>query len=75
MQLSRKETIAFSVSPKFETVWPHCACGEIAYRLVGAFEDGLRKETPLCVRHFAEACAQYPLLPYVEPGRICSSAR
>ena len=73
MQLSRRETIAFSVSPKFEAVCPHCACGEVAYRLVGIFEDGLRKETPLCTRHFAEACVQYPLLPYLELGESCSS--
>jgi hypothetical protein len=60
--------ITFSVSPRFEPVWPQCACGELAYRIVGTFELGVRRETPLCARHFIEACVDNPFLSYVEGG-------
>jgi hypothetical protein len=68
MQLRPDEMIAFSVSPRFEPVWPQCACGDLAYRIVGVLDLGLRKEVPLCIRHFIEACVDYPLLAYVEGG-------
>lgn len=68
MQLTAEEMIAFSVSPRFEPIWPQCACGQDAYRIVGVFDRGLRKETPLCACHFIEACVNYPLLSYVEGG-------
>ena len=68
MQLRLDEMIAFSVSPRFEPVWPQCACGDLAYRIVGVLDLGLRKEIPLCVRHFIGACVDYPILAYVEGG-------
>ena len=68
MQLTADEMITFSVSPRFELIWPQCACGQDAYRIVGVFDRGLRKEIPLCAGHFIEACVNYPLLSYVEGG-------
>jgi hypothetical protein len=68
MQLRPDGIIAFSVFPRFEPVWPKCACGDLAYRIVGVFDLGLRKEIPLCVRHFIESCVDYPLLAYLEAG-------
>jgi len=68
MYIRSDEMIAFSISPQFESVWPQCTCGELAYRIVGVFDLGLRKETPLCARHFIEACANDPLLAYVNGG-------
>jgi hypothetical protein len=69
MQLSPGEIVVFSVSPKFEPLWPHCECGQVAYRIVGSIALGNPKETPLCAQHFLEASIHHPVLPYMEQPR------
>lgn len=67
MQVEASELIAFSITPAYEPSWPSCSeCEQIAWRIVGTVDHGLKKETPLCERHFVDACIGFPVLQYLE---------
>jgi len=67
MSLGSNESITFSISPAHEPASPSCSeCGKIAYRIVGTMDQGIMNETPLCFRHFIDACIAFPVLQYLE---------
>jgi hypothetical protein len=67
MQLGSNESIAFSISAAQEPTVPRCSeCDKTAWRIVGSVDRGIKVETPLCVRHFIDACLLFPVLQYLE---------
>jgi len=71
MQVEASELIAFSITPAYEPSWPSCSeCEQIAWRIVGTVDHGMKKETPLCVRHFIDTCIAFPVLQFLERGII-----
>lgn len=71
MQVEASELIAFSITPAFEPTWPSCSeCEQIAWRIVGTVDQGLKKETPLCVQHFIDTRIAFPVLQFLERNSI-----
>lgn len=67
MQLGSNELIVFSISPALEPTLPRCGeCDKSAWRIVGTVDRGIKTETPLCVRHYIDACLSFPALQYLE---------
>jgi hypothetical protein len=67
MQLGSNEFIAFSITPAHEPALARCSeCDKIAWRIVGTADRGIKNETPLCIRHFIEACLSFPVLQFLD---------
>ncbi len=67
MELGSNVSIAYSISAALETAVRRCSeCGKIAWRIVGTVDRGIKEETPLCFRHFIEACLSFPVLQYLD---------